>query len=102
MPTFRLPADGDIYVDRVFTRCRDLIGYQLWAGLQRSRLDSWIGNFRTSEERYFAARVLDALIYRSEDQTIALLRQLFRRVIPDSARIRGLPVAAPTCLQFVE
>lgn len=87
---FRLPRDGSIYADAIFTRCRDLIGYQVWAGLQRLRLDGWIANFRSAEERYFAARVLDALIYRSDDQTISLLRQLFRRVVPDHGRIHGL------------
>jgi hypothetical protein len=87
---FRLPKDGTIYADSIFSRCRDLVGYQLWSGLQPQRLDAWIANFRTAEERYFGARVLDALIYRSDDQTIALLRQLFSRVLPDYARIHRL------------
>jgi hypothetical protein len=89
--SFRLPPDGRIYADRIFARCRDLVGYQVWSGIQRPRLDAWIANFRTAEERYFAASVLDALIYRSDDQTIALLRELLSRVIPDHARINGLP-----------
>lgn len=89
--SFQLPTDGTIYSEAVFSRCRDLIGYQLWSGLQRPRLDAWINNFRTDEERYFAARVLDALIYRSDDQTLALMRQLFSRVVPDYARIHKLP-----------
>ena len=89
--SFRLPPDGSIYADRIFARCRDLIGYQVWSGIQRPRLDAWIANFRTTEERYFAARVLDALIYRSDDQTLALLRELLSRMIPDHARINKLP-----------
>jgi hypothetical protein len=83
---FRLPTDGSIYADSIFTRCRELIGYDLWSGLQRHRLDAWITNFRTPEERYLAARVLDSLIYRSDAQTISLMRQLFSRVLPDCAR----------------
>ena len=89
--TLSLPVDGSIYADTIFSRCRDLIAYQIWSGLQRSRLDTWIANFRSDEERYFAARVLDALIYRSDDQTISLLRQLLCRVVPDHSRIHGLP-----------
>lgn len=84
--TFRLPTDGSIYSNSIFTRCRELIGYQLWSGLEQHRLDAWITNFRTPEERYLAARVLDSLIYRSDAQTIALMRQLFCRVVPDCAR----------------
>jgi hypothetical protein len=89
--SFLLPPDGSIYTDRIFARCRDLISYQVWSGIQRPRLDAWIANFRTGEERYFAAKVLDALIYRSDDQTIALLRELLSRLIPNHARIYGLP-----------
>lgn len=88
---FRLPKDGSIYADAVFSRCRNLISYGIWSGLSRSRLDKWIANFLTPEERYFAARVLDSLIYRSDDQTVALLRQLLDRVIPDHARLHALP-----------
>jgi hypothetical protein len=92
-----VPKHGANYADSVFSRCRDLIRYGVWSGLNTSRLDLWINNFRQPRENYFAARVLDSLIYRSEEQTIALLRQLLERVIPDLARINGLP----QCLQRV-
>lgn len=95
--TFRLPVDGNIYAASIFTRCRALIGYELWSGLQLHRLDAWINNFRTPEERYLAARVLDSLIYRSDAQTIALMRQLFCRVVPDRARERRLPFQLKDC-----
>jgi hypothetical protein len=88
---FRTPKDASVYSDTVFTRCRDLIGYELWSGLKRHRLDAWIANFKLPEERYFAAKVLDNLIYRSDNQTDALMRQLLTRVIPDYARRCGLP-----------
>lgn len=90
MDTFRIPKDGGIYADRIFSRCRDLISYHFWSGIEQHRLDAWVANFRTPEERYFGARVLDALIYRSNAQTLALLRELLSRVLPDLARIHGL------------
>jgi hypothetical protein len=88
--SFRLPKDGPIYTEAIYNRCRDLIRYDVWSGIEPHRLDMWIGNFRGQTERYFGARVLDALIYRSDKQTVALMRQLFHRVIPDLARRRGL------------
>ena len=87
---FRVPKDGAIYTESVFRRCRDLIRYHIWSGIELNRLDAWIANFKTTEERYFAARVLDALIYRSDKQTTALLKQLFQRVIPDLVRLSRL------------
>lgn len=49
-------------------------------------------NFVTDEERYFAACVLDSLIYRSENQTIALIKQLYQRILPDLSRQAIPPV----------
>ena len=88
--SFQLPKDGTIYTRSIFRRCQDLIRHEIWSGIELNRLDTWIANFKTDEERYFSARVLDALIYRSDRQTIALMKQLFQRVIPDLARSRGL------------
>lgn len=98
---FRLPKDGNIYTEAIFSRCRELISYGIWSGIQQSRLQSWIANFQTPEERYFAALVLDLLVYRSDDQTVSLLRQLLSRVIPDHARISGLSAAVRTSYQSV-
>ncbi len=92
-PSFQLPKDGAIYTKSVFSRCRDLIRYNVWSGIEPHRLDSWIENFNTPEEQYFAARVLDVLIYRSDRQTVALMKQLFQRIIPDLARHRKLDSA---------
>jgi hypothetical protein len=49
-------------------------------------------NFTTDEEKYFAACVLDSLIYRSKSQTIALIRQLFQRALPDLTRLDPSPM----------
>lgn len=51
-----------------------------------------MNNFTTDEERYFAACVLDSLIYRSKDQTLALIRQLFQRSLPDLTRLDPTPL----------
>src|SRR3989442_15480582 len=89
--TFTLPKDGQTYHTEIFDRCRELINFGIWGGLHLSRLRSWVTNFRTDEEKYFAACILDHLIYRSKDQTIGLIEQLFRRVIPDLTRLDPTP-----------
>lgn len=52
-----------------------------------SRFRSWLANFATREEKYFAACVLDSLIYRSNAQTVALTNHLFQRLLPDLTRL---------------
>jgi len=78
--------DGDVFISQIIERCENLIKTGIWEGLDIIRLQIWMKNFETPNERYFAACVLDALIYRSEAQTIAMMKQLFQRIIPDLLR----------------
>lgn len=83
---FSAPKDAEIFIEQVLDRCKNLIISGIWDGLKPVQLDIWMGNFNGDTERYFATCVLDALIFRSEDQTIALMEQLFQRTLPDLLR----------------
>jgi hypothetical protein len=83
---FSIPKDGQLFTRDVYDRCSGLIASGIWGGVTSTEFRRWINNFRTEEERYFSARILDALIYRSKDQTVALMNQLFERTIPDGLR----------------
>jgi hypothetical protein len=91
---FSLPSDALIYTDEVITRCMDFLYCGIWAGIHPSRLRKWLNNFNTDEEKYFAACVLDSLVYRSEQQTVSLLRQLLQRTLPDLTRLDPTPLGA--------
>jgi len=88
--TFQVPDRGMIFVRRVFERCLDLASTRIWGDISFTRLRAWQNNFRTETEKYFAACLLDSLIYRSTDQTVAMLNQLLQVSIPDSLRRHGL------------
>jgi len=90
--SFRVPRNGPIFIAAILERCEKLIQYGIWGGLPMSRLRSWFANFATTEEKYFAACVLDSLIYRSDAQTVALSNHLFQRLLPDLSRIDPPPV----------
>lgn len=90
--SFSLPADALIYTDEVITRCMDFLYCGIWSGLHPARLRKWWNNFKTHEEKYFSACVLDSLIYRSEQQTVSLLRQLMQRTLPDLTRLDPTPL----------
>jgi hypothetical protein len=47
-------------------------------------------NFANLDERYFGACVLDSLIYRSQEQTRAMMLQLFQRNLPDLCRVKSI------------
>ena len=88
---FELPADGPTYTDHIITRSCDLIAHNIWQGMEEVRLGQWLNNFPDPEQRYFAARVLDTLIFRSDSQTKSMLTHLFQRTLPDVAWHYSLP-----------
>jgi hypothetical protein len=88
-PPFLVPVDGPTFIEQVRSRCHDLIQCGIWSGLHIQKLNQWWSNFTTESERYFAACLLDSVIYRSDEQTIALMRQLIQRVLPDHGRTTG-------------
>lgn len=81
-PSFKLPRDGSSYTEAIFERSRQLIKTGIWKEVDPLNLRAWLSNFETPEEQYFAACILDSLMYRSQPQTAALITELFDRVIP--------------------
>jgi len=86
---FVVPSDGPTYIEQVRSRCHDLIQCGIWSGLHIQKLNQWWSNFGSETEKYFAACLLDSITYRSDEQTIALVRQLVQRVLPDHGRATG-------------
>ena len=80
---FKLPDDADAYIKQIRTRIRNLIDCSIWSGIEQEDIDSWLANFSSTEEKYFASRLLDSLIFRSSKQTQALIEQIFYKCIPD-------------------
>jgi hypothetical protein len=83
---FQVPQHGFSFHSQIMNRCLDLIDRGIWSGMKPVRLRRWFKNFETDEERYFAACIMDSLIYRSDDQTTALLIHLFQRPLVDLVR----------------
>lgn len=90
--TLQLPPHGIRFYDEVVARSMDLIQVGIWEGIRPARLRTWLNNFTTEIERYFCACLLDSLIYRSEDQTVALTAQVFLRALPDISRQFACPL----------
>lgn len=87
MEEFKVPQNYSYYINSIKERCLNLIRVGIWTGINQSSVNAWLNNFKTIEEKYFAACVLDSLIYRSEAQTISLIFQLLYRSLPNLARL---------------
>ncbi len=92
LKAFTPPPEAKTYIATIRDRCHDLINCHIWTGIQSNNIDVWLQNFKTDEEKYFAACILDSLIYRSNAQTKALAFQLLFRSLPDLTRRANSPL----------
>ncbi len=72
-----IPDDAEQFIESVLNTTKQLIELGFW-DVERSRLDSWWKQFCGVEEEFFAACLLDRVIFRSRPQFEAALRSLFR------------------------
>ncbi len=84
-----LPKEWKIYSNSIRDRCRDLIEYNIWGGIDLIKFDAWRHNFKTDDEKYFSACILDSLIYRSNSQTYSLINQMLYKNLNNMFRILG-------------
>ncbi|PHR46278.1 MAG: hypothetical protein COA32_12050 [Fluviicola sp.] len=89
MSEFSLPPNAETYIVTVRDRCMDLIRLNIWNGIRQDDLNRWFGNFENKLENYFAACILDVLIFRSNDQVISLGNELFTKKLPSCLNQNG-------------
>jgi hypothetical protein len=92
---FAVPPDGEVFTNSILARSDAMIETGIWEGLTHVRLRSWLKNFESPEERYFAACVLDGLVYRSTPQTVAMMDHLLERTLVDYLRRVPPPDGVP-------
>lgn len=95
MPTFAVPPDGEVFTNDILERAGALIDAGIWEGIDHVRLRTWLRNFDSPEEKYFAACVLDGLVYRSVGQTVAMMEQMLERTLVDHTRGSPPPKDVP-------
>lgn len=83
-PTLKLPRNWHIYYSTVVDRVQKYIDYGIWDGFSKQNLLGWVKNFKTDPEKYFAARILDSLLYRSERHFISLAKEFAYVLLPQS------------------
>jgi hypothetical protein len=84
-----LPKEWKIYSNSIRDRCKDLIEYKIWSGIDLTQFELWRHNFKTDKEKYFCACLLDSLIYRSNQQTYSLINQMLQMNLNNLFRMLG-------------
>lgn len=80
---FTVPENHREIYDEVVKKCYSFIHLKYWDKIEKRHLDRWLSNFKSSEERYLAALILNKVIYRNQKSIISSLTQLFHIILPD-------------------
>lgn len=87
---FRVPETYQGLYDEVVGRFRRLLYKGVVTGISDIRLNQWLTNFVSDEEKYLAARVLENLTFRSEAMVSSAIEHLCECILPCELRRLGI------------
>ena len=100
-----LSEDESEYIDLIRDRATRQIDSGVWEGIQRDRLNGWMGSLKNIDAELLGAYFLDNLCYRSRAQYNAMLDALFLNLPTPGAAdsellidtLRAKAAARPSC-----
>mgnify|MGYP001185888906 FL=1 len=98
---FKIPTGYERFANEVFARFRNLLDKNVFSGITKLTLREWESNFATDEERYLAAHLLDALIFRTDPMVASTSQHVVEMVLP-KILIEQRLYASSTIDAFVE
>lgn len=87
---FVVPDGQEHFFDYILDQVKSLISNKAWPEMETITLDTWIQNFKTDEEKYFAAHLLDSLVYRSNKMIQSSFFEIFNQIIPRELNANNL------------
>lgn len=87
---FHVPDRHYSLYSEVERRFKGMLQRGVITGTEESTLDCWLDNFQSDEELYFAARVLERLIFRSQSMIESSIDQMLHCMLPTFLRKQGL------------
>lgn len=74
--------NGIQFFENIVTSTRTLIESGLWQGINLRKFENWIAYFTTDQEKVLCGLILESLVFRSKEQTQALLSNIVEKSIP--------------------
>lgn len=86
---FHVPTDHQSFFRDVDLRFRLLLSKSIITGIDSIRLNNWLANFVSPEDKYLAAHLLNGLTYRSDAMVKSSFQHLIDCELPRVLRERG-------------
>lgn len=88
--SFRAPMGWESFSNSVVEKTRMLISLGVWEEIDELDLGRWLQNFKSDEEKYLAACILDAFTYRSKKMCHSMMRNILMDLVPNYCRKIGI------------
>jgi hypothetical protein len=88
--TFQVPQGREGFYGDVIHRFRQLLQKHIVTGIDPIRLNNWLANFATPEDKYLAAHLLSGLTYRSDAMVKRSFQHMVHCELPRVLRARGV------------
>jgi hypothetical protein len=89
---FEAPQDWIVYYDDVLAKCKEYVRTGYWEEIDKYKLQAWLANFATNEERYFSACLLDALVFRTRKMVDASFRDVASSILPKFLKQKNIEI----------
>lgn len=73
--------EKDDFVKYALQKVHFYIESKFWSKLDNDTLNKWLNNFKTTDQKYCAAKLLDRLVYYSEEDIVRLLEFGFNELV---------------------
>jgi len=91
---FHVPEEFGGLFDLVESRFRLLIHKGIVSGVLERQFDKWLSNYHSEEDRYLAARLLEALTFRSEPMVASSIAHIVQCILPTEIRRAGVTLSS--------
>lgn len=85
----KIPEERITFFDDVTQRFRQLLHKNIISGIDPIRLNNWLANYRTPEDKYIAGHLINGLTYRSNAMVKSSLDHLVHCELPGVLRACG-------------
>ena len=83
---------ADLFIRKKKEECERLIQLHIWDGIDSNSLRAWMKNFSSTEEKFFAACILDWLVYRNDKHVLSMIHDLFTKHLHNQWRLDKNPL----------
>ncbi len=80
---FKAPNGYLDFYDEIIKKSHKLIDIGYWDKIETRKLNKWLENFKTDEEKYLSALILYKLVYRNDKAIDSMISKLFHITIPN-------------------